>query len=588
MSQAGSVRSTFLGRIALLWVGPVLLLFGSPAAFSDEPCQAAAVWTAPQQVSFENILRDVDKQSSQPNLTVFIELPDGSAADIDPGSVRLNDLPALDHPSSVGDNNGNGVPDRMVKFNRGSLITTTGPVTITGLKTTNGCFTGDTGVEIQCLPSGVQRADDWVDYTTSNMPDPALNGRAAKLEVHRVEPVFPPSCHITPIRAVVLVHALSTPAPAAFDLQFKDYSLMETLAMRGIRTFTFNHLGFGHSAFVSGWNPLDDPCNASLPQCSAAQCASGPIAGVCDCSSLNPLYKRDQQGSTAYLRPNPLPAYCPHTSSVNFQFITHQLEQLDLVVDYARAETGLEKIHLLAWSLGGSTIGKYLGEYPGGQQKVAAAVFLAPTFGGLGNPTSTWPLGLINRADTLNTFNLAGPTCAAGDGCTSGCPVADPDCATGLAGCPGQKDPEIADPIWTATTALDPVGPGWGPPDGLSRYPVVPRFGWVQAVAEKIEVPALLINGLKDSVVPVNQSVNLWSVSPPQDPPVACTSDADCATGYACRPFPTPQCRLNSRTLVQLNCASHGLHWETCSGEGCVDPHLTVQKLVRNFILTGR
>ena len=40
--------------------------------------------------------------------------------------------------------------------------------------------------------------------------------------------------------------------------------------------------------------------------------------------------------------------------------------------------------------------------------------------------------------------------------------------------------------------------------------------------------------------------------------------------------------------LVQLNCASHGLHWETCSGEGCVDPHLTVQKLVRNFILTGR
>ena len=47
MSQAKSVRSTFVGRIALLWVGPVLLLFGSPAAFSDEPCQAAAVWTAP-------------------------------------------------------------------------------------------------------------------------------------------------------------------------------------------------------------------------------------------------------------------------------------------------------------------------------------------------------------------------------------------------------------------------------------------------------------------------------------------------------------------------------------------------------------
>src|SRR4029078_10788983 len=118
----------------------------------------------------------------------------------------------------------------------------------------------------------VQRADDWVDYTTSNMPDTALNGRAAKLEVHRVESVFPPSCHITPIRAVVLVHGYSLPMVPIFDLQFKDYSLMEALAMRGIRTFAFNHLGFGRSAFVSGSNPLDDPCNASLPQCSASQC----------------------------------------------------------------------------------------------------------------------------------------------------------------------------------------------------------------------------------------------------------------------------------------------------------------------------
>jgi hypothetical protein len=282
MSQARSVRSTFSSSIAVSWLAPGLLLFGSSAAFPGDPvCRAAAVWTSPQAANYRDVLRDGDEQGSQPNFTVFIEMADGTSADIDPDSVRLNGLPALRRPSSVGDANRNGVPDRMVKFNRGALIGTTGLVTVTGRTTSDACFTGAASVEIQCLPVDVQRSDDWIDFTTSNMPDPALDGRHAHLEVHRVEPVFPAGCpNLSPIRAVVLVHGLSVPGAAAFDLQYKDYSLMEALAMRGIETFAANHLGFGRSAIVSGSNPLDEPCNASLPLCQTAPCA--PVTGVCD------------------------------------------------------------------------------------------------------------------------------------------------------------------------------------------------------------------------------------------------------------------------------------------------------------------
>src|SRR4029078_11073370 len=129
-------------------------------------------------------------------------------------------------------------------------------------------------------------------------------------------------------------------------------------------------------------------------------------------------------------------------------------------------------------------------------------IFLASSFRGPLVPTSgSWPLSLLNRADAMSTSNRAVRACAAGDGCKSGCPVPDLDCAKGLIGCPGQEDPAIDDAFWTAIKASDPVGATWGREDGLSRYPVVSRINWNDAVAARIEVPALVINGLKDSVV---------------------------------------------------------------------------------------
>ena len=56
--------------------------------------------------------------------TSYIELPDGyDPAGIDVATVLLNDaLPALSSPAVVGDHDLDGIPDRMVKFDRGEVI----------------------------------------------------------------------------------------------------------------------------------------------------------------------------------------------------------------------------------------------------------------------------------------------------------------------------------------------------------------------------------------------------------------------------------------------------------------------------------
>jgi len=57
-------------------------------------------------------------------ITVFIELPSGyDIQDIDVGSILLlGTIPTEEHPTNEGDNDNDGVPDLMVKFNRQLVI----------------------------------------------------------------------------------------------------------------------------------------------------------------------------------------------------------------------------------------------------------------------------------------------------------------------------------------------------------------------------------------------------------------------------------------------------------------------------------
>lgn len=68
--------------------------------------------------------RTLNLKSSGKYVTAYIELPEGyDVAEIDVGTVVLNGvLHAEMSPTSVGDNDADGIPDRMVKFSRSGLI----------------------------------------------------------------------------------------------------------------------------------------------------------------------------------------------------------------------------------------------------------------------------------------------------------------------------------------------------------------------------------------------------------------------------------------------------------------------------------
>ncbi len=60
-------------------------------------------------------------------ITAFIELPeDYHAADIDPDSVMLNGVVPAEK-SGIGDHDSDGIPDLMVKFDRGATATLLAP-----------------------------------------------------------------------------------------------------------------------------------------------------------------------------------------------------------------------------------------------------------------------------------------------------------------------------------------------------------------------------------------------------------------------------------------------------------------------------
>src|SRR5206468_967251 len=182
-----------------------------------------------------------------------------------------------------------------------------------------------------------------------------------------------------------------------------------------------------------------------------------PQAGVCDCQGLPANQRMDQQFSTRYLNPNPLSARCSHTSSQRLERVTNQVNEMVQIVDDTLSKTGLNRVDLLGWAVGGPVVGKYLGDntsYSGEsmstrQGKVERAIFLSSTFGGGAEQASpTWPIGLLDKTEMATNFNTAN-TCLSGDGCQAQCKVSGTDCIScigGSQGCPtseaGSCDPD--------------------------------------------------------------------------------------------------------------------------------------------------
>ena len=379
-------------------------------------------------------------------------------------------------------------------------------------------------------PTGVETSDYWLNFNLlpGDMPDPQFDEQPARLEVHRVRPVYAHGkCQWVPNRAIVLIHGRVFPGPPNFDLRHPTaedpeggkLSLQESLAKAGIDTFAPSLLGYGRSTRFE--NGLDDPCNASLPAYNVDGSCS--FAEGCDRSSNPGIMPLNQQ--TRYfpdgiipaidgLGVNPLAGHrCPHSSGYRFARMDVWAHDVIRVIDdaIARAHPDNNKVVLLGHSLGGVRVARALYLLgPHAHNKVRRVVFLSAIFnrvpaGPLNLPTeendlppaalsTSFPLSLAART-TENTFSIS--------------PAREPVCT-------GRLSSGVPDDFWQQNMDLDVLGRQWGGndptnPAGVVRHPTFSNYGSNPAVAATFTIPTLVLHGLDDITAPTQNSDDLFN-----------------------------------------------------------------------------
>ena len=272
-------------------------------------------------------------------------------------------------------------------------------------------------------------------------------------------------------RVALFVHGAGTPAEVAFDVPQPDYSWMAFLARAGFDVFAMDTTGYGRSVRPAAMN---DPCNLAKER--QAGFAAAPCA----------------------------PSY-PHAMTT----IASDWNDINAVVDHIRALRHVEKVSLLAWSLGGPRAGGYAAQHP---EKVLKLVLLAPAYnrGGAAAPPATPATGAAFNTQSRDEFNANWDR---------------------QVGCPAQYEPAVSDAVWSEMLASDPVGATWGA--GVRRAPQTSTWGWNAAAVGKTQTPTLMIAGQHDKQVPPERVKDLL---------------ADLAA---------PQ-----KVFVDLACSSHNAMWE--------------------------
>lgn len=276
-------------------------------------------------------------------------------------------------------------------------------------------------------------------------------------------------------RVVLFVHGAGTPAEVAFDVPHTDYSWMAYLAHAGFDVFAMDTTGYGRSLRPSAMN---DPCNLA----------------------------RERQGVFV---PSLIPAPCAPSYPHALTTIGSDWNDIGAVIDYVRALRHVDKVSLLAWSLGGPRAAGYAGQHP---EKVQKLVLLAPAYNRAASPTppAQPPGGAAMNTQSREEFNTNWDR---------------------QVGCPGQYDPAVSDAVWSAMLESDPVGATWGP--GVRRAPQTTTWGWNAAMVGKTEVPTLMVAGQLDKQVSPDRVRELY---------------ADLAAP--------------GKLFVDLACSSHNAMWE--------------------------
>jgi pimeloyl-ACP methyl ester carboxylesterase len=247
-----------------------------------------------------------------------------------------------------------------------------------------------------------------------------------------------------PDRVVLFVHGAGTPAEVAFDVPAPDYSWMAYLANEGFDVFSMDTTGYGRSTRPP---PMDDPCNLSAEQ-------------------------------QAPLVPALIPAPCKPSYPGQLTNIASDWHDIDAVVDHIRRLRGVQRVSLVAWSLGGPRAGGYAAQHP---EKVHRMVLLAPAYNRTAPATAP---ALPNPGTVFNTQSRRDF-------------VANWDRQVG---CPDQYDPAVRDIVWTEMLAADPVGASWG--TGVRRAPATTTWGWNAATIGKTLTPTMIVAAVHDRQVP--------------------------------------------------------------------------------------
>ncbi|HTC89078.1 MAG TPA: alpha/beta fold hydrolase [Bryobacteraceae bacterium] len=313
-------------------------------------------------------------------------------------------------------------------------------------------------------------------YVRVHSTVPAINGQLAQIYVREVVQAGVALRGPATDRVVLFVHGAGTPAEVSFDVPYQDYSWMAYLAHAGFDTFSMDMTGYGRSTRPA---PMNDPCNVSHEQ---------------------------QAGFVPALIPAPCAASYPHPLTT----IASDWNDLGAVIDSLRSLRHVEKVSLVAWSLGGPRAAGYTARHP---EQISQLVLLAPAYNrtGAADPPSQLPAdGTTMTTQSHEEFvaNWARQT-----------------------ECRDQVDPAASDSVWQEMIASDPVGATWGP--GVRRAPQVTSWGWNAAVVAKTKTPILMVTGEHDKQVPPDRVRDLY---------------ADLAS--------------ERKVFVDLACSSHNAMWE--------------------------
>lgn len=276
-------------------------------------------------------------------------------------------------------------------------------------------------------------------------------------------------------RVVLFVHGAGTPAEVAFDVPHQDYSWMGYLAGAGFDTFAMDTTGYGRSTRPPAMN---DPCNLAR----SAQAAFIPSLLAAPCE---PSYPR---GATT---------------------IASDWDDVGAAIDYVRTLRRVDRVSLVAWSLGGPRAAGYASQHP---EKVQKLVLLVPAYNrsAAAAPPAQFPEGAAMNTQSREQFvaNWARQV-----------------------GCDGQYDPATRDAVWSEMLASDPVGATWGP--GVRRAPQTATWGWNLAAVAKTQTPTLMVAGPHDKQVSPDRVRELYT-------------DLGAA----------------QKVFVDLACSSHNAMWE--------------------------